>query len=82
VSDLCRPPSLKEVGQQLGYQPTTLYKINRVACHTIAEHHISYRRELREKRLQGYQEEIRQIALYLHAERVALTQKHIARYLG
>ncbi len=31
------PPSLLEVGQRLGYQPTTLYKINRDACHAIAE---------------------------------------------
>lgn len=75
------PPSLKEVGQQLGYQPTTLYKINRAACHAIAERYTAYRRELREKRLQGYREEIRRIALYLQAEQVALTQRHIARYL-
>src|SRR5205823_2408607 len=27
------PPSLQEIGQRLGYQPTTLYKINRAACH-------------------------------------------------
>lgn len=75
------PPSLKEVGLRLGYQPTTLYKINRAACHAIAERYTAYRRELREKRLQGYREEIRQIALYLQAERVTLTQKHIGRYL-
>ncbi|MGH2479926.1 MAG: helix-turn-helix domain-containing protein [Ktedonobacteraceae bacterium] len=31
------PPSLQEVGQRLGYQPTTLYKINQSACHAIAE---------------------------------------------
>ncbi len=76
------PPSLQEVGQRLGYQPTTLYKINRTACHTIAERHTAYRRQLREKRLQGYREEIRQIALLLQAEKVALTQRHIARYLA
>jgi transcriptional regulator with XRE-family HTH domain len=76
------PLSLQEVGQRLGYQPTTLYKINRAACHVIAERYIAYRRELREKRLQGYREEIRRIALYLRAEQVALTQKYIARYLA
>jgi hypothetical protein len=76
------PPSLKEVSQRLGYQPTTLYKINRAACHGIAERYSAHRRELREKRLQGYREEIRQIALYLQAEQVALTQRHIARYLA
>ena len=76
------PPSLKEVGLRLGYQPTTLYKINRTACHAIAERHTAYRRRLREKRLQGYREEIRQIALYLQAEQVTLTQRHIARYLA
>jgi hypothetical protein len=64
-SDEYPPPSLKEVGQQLGYQPTTLYKINRAACHAIAERHTAYRRQLREKRLQGYHEVIRQIAMYL-----------------
>ena len=36
----------------------------------------------REKRLQGYREEIRRIALDLQAERVALTQRHIGRYLA
>ncbi len=76
------PPSLKEVGLRLGYQPTTLYKINRTACHAIAERHTAYRHQLREKRLQGYREEIRQIALYLQTEQVALTQRHIARYLA
>jgi transcriptional regulator with XRE-family HTH domain len=76
------PPSLKEVGQRLGYQPTTLYKINRAACHAIAEHFTAYRRELREKRLQEYREEIRRIAMCLQAEQVALTQRHIGRYLA
>jgi hypothetical protein len=73
--------TMKEVGQRLGYQPTTLYKINRPACHAIAERHTTYRRQLREKRLQGYREEIRQIALLLQAEKVGLTQRHISRYL-
>ena len=70
------------MGQRLNYQPTTLYKINRTACHTIAEHYTAYRRQLREKRLQGYREEIQQIALYLQVEQVALTQRHIGRYLA
>ncbi len=76
------PPSLKEVGLRLGYQPTTLYKINRAACHAIAERFTAYRRALREKRLQGYREEIRRIALYLQSEQVTLTQRHISRYLA
>lgn len=75
------PPSLQEVGQRLGYQSTTLYKINRTACYAIVERFTAYRRELREKRLQGYREEIRQIALRLQAEQVALTQRHVAWYL-
>ena len=76
------PPSLKEVGQRLGHQPTTLYRINRAACHAIADRYTTYRRELREKRLERYREEIRQIALYLQAEQIGLTQRHIARYLA
>jgi hypothetical protein len=52
-----------------------------VACHAIAERFMAYRRELRERRLQGYALEIRQIAVYLQAEQVALTRRHIARYL-
>ena len=76
------PPSLKEVGLRLGYQLATLYKINRAACHAITERFTAYRRELREKRLQGDREEIRQIALLLQAEKVPLTQRHIARYLA
>jgi len=74
--------SLKRSGRQLGYQPTTLNKINQAACHAIAQRFTAYRYGLREKRLQGYREEIRQIALYLQAERVTLTQKHIGRYLA
>ena len=70
------------MGKLFGYQPTTLYKINRAACHRIAERFTAYRRELQEKRLQGYREEIRRIALYLQAEQVALTQRHISRYLA
>ena len=61
------PPSLKEVGQRLGYESTTLYKINRTACHAVASRYTAYLRELREKRLQGYREEIKQIALQLQA---------------
>ena len=76
------PRSLQEVGQRLGYQPTTLYKINRVACHAIAERFTAYRCQLWEQRLQGYREEIRQVALLLQAEKVVLTRKHIARYLA
>lgn len=75
------PLSLQEVSQQLGYQPTTLYKMNRGVCHAIADRYTAYRRDLREKRLQGYREEIRQIALRLQAEKISLTRKHIARYL-
>jgi len=37
---------------------------------------------IREIQLQGYRKEIRQIALYLQAEQVALMQKHIGRYLA
>jgi transcriptional regulator with XRE-family HTH domain len=76
------PPSLQEVGQRLGYQPTILYKVHRTACHAIAERHAEYRRQLREQRLQGYRKEIRQIALMLLAEHVALTRRHIGRYLA
>lgn len=76
------PRSLKEVGKLLGYQPTTLYKINQAACHAIAERYTAHRRELREKRLQGYREEIRQIALYLQTQQMSLTQRHIGRYLA
>lgn len=76
------PPSLKEVGSRLGYQSTTLYKIHRNACHAITERYTMYRRNLREKRLQGYASEIRQIALKLQSEQVALTQRHISRYLA
>ena len=76
------PPSLKEVGQQLGYQPTTLYKINRAACHAVASRYTTYRRELRERRLQEYGEEIWQIALYLQVEQMFLTQRHFGRYLA
>lgn len=47
-----------------------------------AERFTVYRQELREKRLQGYREEIKQIVLRLQAERVALTRRHIARYLS
>ncbi len=76
------PPSLQEVGQRFGYQPTALYKINQTTCHAIAERFTAYRRGLREKRLQGYREETRRIALYLQAEQVVLTRRHIAQYLA
>lgn len=82
TSDEFPPPSLKEVGQRLGgHQQTTLYKIHRTACHAIAERYTHYRRELREKRLQGYRDEIRRIGRSLQAQGISLTQKHIAPYL-
>ena len=70
------------MGKLLGSQPTTLYKINPAACHAIAERYTAHRRELREKRLQGYASEIRQMALSLQAERMSLTQRHTGRYLA
>jgi len=76
------PPSLKEVGRRLGYQSATLYKVNRTACHAVSSRYTAYRREVREKRMQGYASEIRQIVLQLQAEQVALTQRHIGRYLA
>mgnify|MGYP007135462794 CR=1 FL=1 len=48
----------------------------------VAERFTTYRRELREKRLQGYASEIGPIALYLQAEQLSLTQRHIGRYLA
>jgi len=81
-SDEYPPPSLKEVGKRLGHEQTVLYKIHQVACHTITSRHLLYRHRQREKRLQGYCEEIRQIAAQLQAQGVSLTQKHIAPHLA
>jgi hypothetical protein len=81
ASDEFPPPSLKDVGRRLGHRWATLCEINQVACRAIADRYANYRWELREKRLQGYREEIRQVARSLQAQGISLTKSHIAPYL-
>jgi transcriptional regulator with XRE-family HTH domain len=82
AGDESPPPSLKEVGRRLGHQQTELYKINQTACHTIADRYTDYRSQRREQRLQGYRDEIEQVALQLQTQGIELTQKHIAPHMA
>lgn len=75
------PPSMNEVARRLGHRSPTLYKINPIACHAIANRYREYCWRLREKRLQGYRDEIRQIALGLQTQGLSLTQRNFARHL-
>ena len=78
------PPSIPEVARRFGFDPHNiylLYECHRDACSTITARHWAYLRQRREARMQGYREEIRQIALQLQAQSVSLTQKHIAPHM-
>lgn len=84
MNDEQPPPPLAEVARRLGFGYSDihyLYECHREACSVIAARHLMYRRQRREARMQGYREEIKQIALRLRTQGVALTQKHIAPHM-
>jgi transcriptional regulator with XRE-family HTH domain len=75
------PPSLFEVSRRLGHTLRSLYKCHHPACLEIKNKYRTYLQAQRTERIQQRQEEIRQVALDLHAKRISLTQKHIASHL-
>ncbi len=78
-------PSLAEVARRLGFGYSDihyLYECHRDACSVIAARHLMYRQQRREARMQGYREEITQIALQLQKQGIWLTQKHIAPHMA
>ncbi len=81
VSNQHPPLSLAEVARQLGYQESVLYQCHQGACYAIAARYKAYRSQRKEARMQGYREEIRQVARFLQTQGISLTQKHIAPYL-
>ena len=76
------PPSLFEVSRRLGHTFRTLYKCHHTACLEIKSRYRAYLQAQRTERIQRQREEIRQIALHLHAESISLTQQHIAQHLA
>jgi len=79
------PPSIPEVTRRLGFASHNiylLYECHRDACSTITARRRAYLKQRREARMQGYREEIKQIALQLQTHGVALTQKHIAPHMA
>ena len=76
------PLPLAEVARRLGHQQVELYKIHRTACYQISARYRAYLQQRKETRMQGYRDEIRQIALELRAQNVSLTRKHIAPHLA
>jgi len=82
VSDEYPPISLTEVTRRLGYGRLRLHQCHPSACHVIVQRHKDYIQQRKEIRMQGYREEIRQIALRLRREGVTLTRKHIMSQLS
>lgn len=85
TSDEQPPPPLAEVARRLGFgysEIRYLYECHRDACFVISARHLMYRQQRREARMQGYREEIKQIALQLQTQGVSLTQKHIAPHMA
>jgi hypothetical protein len=78
------PPSIPEVAHRFGFnlhKIYLLYECHRDACSIITARHWAYLRRRKESRMQGYREEIRQVALQLQTQGVSLTQKHIAPHM-
>jgi transcriptional regulator with XRE-family HTH domain len=82
TSDEQPPPALVQVASRVGHTHPILYRIHPAACHTIVARYKAHVQQRKEARLQRFREEIRQIALKLHADGEPLTQKRIARYLS
>ena len=76
------PPTLRLLARRSGHTPLVLYKIHPTACGEIVARHKAYAQQRKEARLQKFREEIRHIALKLHAEGEVLTQKSIAPHLS
>jgi transcriptional regulator with XRE-family HTH domain len=75
------PPSLFEVSRRLGHTLRTLYKCHQTASLEIKNRYKTYLQTQRAERVQRQREEIRQIAVDLRAENIALTRKHIVQHL-
>ena len=76
------PPTLGKVARQLGHAPQTLYRVHPTACHTIVARYKAYVQQRKEARLKRFYEEIKRVAVQLHAKGEVLTQKRVASYLS
>ena len=76
------PPPLRKVARQLRHGPQTLYKIHPTACRAIVARYKAYVQQQKEVRLQKFYEEIKCIAVQLHANYEVPTQKRVASYLS
>jgi len=82
ASDEQPPPTLQAVVCHIGHTSPILYRIHPTACREIVARHKTYVQQRKEARLQKFREEIRHIALKLHAHGEILSQKSIAPHLS
>jgi TniQ len=76
------PPTLGKIARQLGHAPQTLYNVHPTACRMIIARYKAFVQQQKEARLQKFFEEIKRIAVQLHAKGEVLTQKRVASYLS
>ncbi len=69
LSESAAPPSLRQVGRQLGYNSTALLTYHfPEACALIIQRHAEYREQRKEQRLLKLREDIRQAVFSLYAQ--------------
>lgn len=75
------PPSMQKVAESVGISFHALKRNFPELCRAISAQYASYRREQRTKRVDKVSQEVRQIALKLHAEGVEPTASRISVYM-
>ncbi|WP_375469503.1 TniQ family protein [uncultured Nostoc sp.] len=80
-SDEYPPPSLKEVGRQIGVSLSTLYNYNRDLCHKISAKYTNYCHEVHLKNEEKIRQEVRQAVLELHTKGIKPNSEKVGELL-
>lgn len=82
VSDEIPPPSMRQVGARLGYDPSNLARMFPQQCKAISARYVNAQRRGRQQRVQRCCEEIRGAMLELHREGVYPSQEQVMARLS
>lgn len=75
------PPSLAEVAKQLRHDVHVLSRWHPLLCQAISARYKEYAQQKTRARMQRYREEMRTVAVELHAKGLSLTRGHIGPFL-
>jgi transcriptional regulator with XRE-family HTH domain len=75
------PPSMREVGQRLAYDPSVLLKFFPDLCRTISTRHMDYLHKRSTQRLQKEADEVREAVYTLHEQGTYPSQRQVQKLL-